>query len=203
MIVLPIELPNVTPTLIGNRVRLRAPHPDDRAARQRAGIHAEFRRMVGADEQVSGPISAGDAERWYQETASAPCSWVIEVDGRCIGTARLHSFDLHNRRARYAVGIFDPAYWGQGIGTEVTRLVLQFAFEALHLHRVDLRVLAYNRRAIRAYEKAGFVQEGIEREGALINGRWESDVWMSILEHEYAGRQVRMSPQPTQGNMGH
>src|SRR5690606_34911034 len=79
LIVLPIELPNVTPTLIGNRVRLRAPHPDDRADRQRAGIHAEFRRMVGADEQVSGPISAEATERWYHETANAPCSWVIEV----------------------------------------------------------------------------------------------------------------------------
>lgn len=191
---LPIKLPDVTPTLIGNCVRLRAPHPDDRAARQQAGVHAEFRRMVGAEEQISGPLSAEGAERWYQEIANAPCAWVIEVDGRCIGTARLHSFDLHNRRARYAVGIFDPAYWGQGIGTEVTRLVLQFAFEELHLHRVDLRVLAYNTRAIRAYEKAGFVQEGIEREGALINGRWESDVWMSILEQEYAARQTAARP---------
>lgn len=184
----PIELPTLTPTLTRDRLRLRAPHPGDRAARRRCGIHAEFRRMVGADEQISGPISAEAADRWYQELAAAPCAWVIEVDGTCIGSARLHTFDLSNRRARYAIGIFDPAYWGQGWGTAATALVIQFAFESLHLHRVDLRVLAYNTRAIRAYEKAGFVREGIEREGAWINGRWESDVWMSILEQEYAVR---------------
>jgi RimJ/RimL family protein N-acetyltransferase len=185
----PIELPAVTPALVRGRLRLRAPHPDDRAARQQIGIHAEFRRMVGADEQTSGPMSAEAADGWYQNLASAPCAWVIEVDGQCIGTARLHSFDLPNRRARYAVGIFAPAHWNLGWGTAATSLVLRYAFETLGLHRVDLRVLAYNTRAIRAYEKAGFVQEGIEREGALINGRWESDVWMSMLEQDYAIRE--------------
>ncbi|MCC6166728.1 MAG: GNAT family N-acetyltransferase [Caldilineaceae bacterium] len=184
----PVELPTVTPVLAQGRLRLRLPHPDDRAARQRIGIHAEFRRMVGADDQTSGPMSAEAADGWYQSLAAAPCAWVIDVEGQCIGAARLHMFDLSNRRARYAVGIFDPAYWGQGWGTAATTLVLRYAFETLRLHRVDLRVLAYNARAIRAYEKAGFVQEGIEREGALINGRWESDVWMSILEQEYAAR---------------
>ncbi|HXF63893.1 MAG TPA: GNAT family protein [Caldilineaceae bacterium] len=182
-----IVLPNETPILAGEHVRLRPPQPGDQEGRRQAGRSAEFRRMVGAEDAASGPMSAEDAARWYQEVlAGAPCSWVIETEGRCIGTARLHSFDLPNRRARYAVGIFNPAYWNRGLGTEATRLVLRFAFESLCLHRVDLRVLAFNHRAIRAYEKAGFVREGIEREGALINGRWESDVWMSILEQEYA-----------------
>lgn len=185
---LPIELPDHPPTLVNGRLQLRPPRPDDRAARQTAGVHAEFRRMVGADDQTSGPMTPEDAERWYQAITGAPCSWVIEVDGVCIGHARLHSFDLPNRRARYAIGIFDTAYWNQGWGTIATELVLQVAFEQLHLHRVDLRTLAYNSRAIRTYAKAGFIQEGIEREGAFIHGRWESDVWMSILEQEYAAR---------------
>jgi ribosomal-protein-alanine N-acetyltransferase len=55
----------------------------------------------------------------------------------------------------------------------------------LKLHRIDLRVLSFNVRAVRCYEKSGFVREGIEREGAWISGQWESDVPMSILEHEY------------------
>jgi len=55
----------------------------------------------------------------------------------------------------------------------------------LGLHRVDLRVLEYNKRAIACYQKCGFVMEGIEREGALIEDRWESDWIMSILDREY------------------
>jgi RimJ/RimL family protein N-acetyltransferase len=60
-----------------------------------------------------------------------------------------------------------------------------YGFEELRLHRIDLRVLDYNARALRAYEKCGFVREGLERESALVDGTWHSDVIMSILEQEY------------------
>jgi len=48
-----------------------------------------------------------------------------------------------------------------------------------------LRVLEYNQRAISCYQKCGFVIEGREREGALVEDKYETDVMMSILEHEY------------------
>lgn len=67
----------------------------------------------------------------------------------------------------------------------MTRLVLRYAFEDLGLHRVDLRVLEYNDRAIAVYEKCGFVREGVERESANVAGKWHSDLIMGILEHEY------------------
>ena len=50
------------------------------------------------------------------------------------------------------------------------------------LHRIDLRVLAYNTRATRCYLRAGFVEEGREREAALVDGTWHDDVIMGILE---------------------
>lgn len=80
---------------------------------------------------------------------------------------------------------FDHSVWGKGLGTEITQIVLQYAFEELKLHRVDLRVIEYNQRAIACYEKCGFVKEGIEREGALIEDNYETDVMMSILDREY------------------
>jgi RimJ/RimL family protein N-acetyltransferase len=60
----------------------------------------------------------------------------------------------------------------------------------LKLHRIDLRVLAFNQRAIACYEKCGFVREGVVREGVFIAGEWQSDVLMSILEHEYRSETV-------------
>jgi ribosomal-protein-alanine N-acetyltransferase len=59
------------------------------------------------------------------------------------------------------------------------------------LHRVDLRVLAFNRRAIACYTKRSFVIERAEREAAWIGGEWHSDVMMSILIQEYKGGVVR------------
>ncbi len=153
--------------------------------RLRVGRVPEYILMCGGEPDDSTPYVEADASAWYQRALSEPYGWCIEVGGRCIGHVRLHSVDEAHRRARYAIGIFDPSAWGHGYGTLATRLVLRYAFEEMSLHRVDLRVLAYNRRAIACYRAAGFRQEGIEREAAWINGRWHDDVIMSILEQEF------------------
>jgi [ribosomal protein S5]-alanine N-acetyltransferase len=64
-------------------------------------------------------------------------------------------------------------------------LVLEHAFNVLGYHKVYLRVLEYNKRAIRCYEKCGFIKEGTDREGALIDGKYETDIYMSVLEDGY------------------
>ena len=68
-----------------------------------------------------------------------------------------------------AIGIDDPALLGQGLGTEVLRLVLGFSF-ASGLRRVSVRVLASNTRAVACYRKCGFVVEGRKRESAFVEG---------------------------------
>ena len=110
---------------------------------------------------------------------------VDEADGRYVGSIRLHRINWEDRNAALAIGIFDRRFWSNGYGSEAIRLLLGYAFETLSLHRVSLRVLEYNLRAIRAYEKCGFVREGVERESALVDGRWYSDVMMAILDSEY------------------
>lgn len=176
------------PVLRGDHLLLRPPQPSDKQDRLAYGRDPEFRKMVGGDGRTCPPLTAAEVEYWYQEVDSDPFGWIIAWEGRCVGTARLHAFDEPNRRARYAIGLFSPLHRGRGIGTEATRFVLSYAFDVLHLHRVELRVLTFNHRAIACYERCGFVREGIEREGAWIGGQWCSDVLMSILEQEY--RQV-------------
>ncbi|MCQ6563854.1 GNAT family N-acetyltransferase [Paenibacillus mendelii] len=82
-----------------------------------------------------------DVEAFYQDMISRKLCWSVEFEGRCIGLARL-TVDETDHRARYATGIFDPSLWGSGLGTEMTQLVLQYAFETLKLHRVDLQFAA-------------------------------------------------------------
>ncbi len=171
--------------LRGRQVLLRSPQPSDKQDRLACGRHPEAVRMYGGDYRNLTPLTVDQVERWYGQLSGDPLQWAIEVDRQCIGTAQLHHLDQDSRRARYAVGIFNAAYWSRGIGTAVTKLVVHYAFEELHLHRVDLRVLVYNHRAIRCYEKCGFVREGIERDSALVAGEWQSDLMMSILEQEY------------------
>jgi ribosomal-protein-alanine N-acetyltransferase len=175
------------PELRGRAVLLRGPRPRDRADRAAWGRHPDIARLYGVDAPGTGVLDLPPEalDTWFADLAKDPLRWVIEAEETCVGQARLHTLDEHNRRVRFGIGLFAPELFGRGLGTEATRLLLRHAFETLKMHRVDLRVLASNRRAIRCYEKCGFVHEGLERDTVLIQGEWHSDVTMSILEDEY------------------
>lgn len=150
--------------------------------------------MVGGDYRSLRPLTLAEVKRSYRRLQADQFGWSVEYTGRCIGSARLHGLVQADQRASYAIGIWDSKVWGQGLGTEVTRLVLRYAFERLRLHRVSLRVLAYNHRAIRCYEKCGFVREGVERESALVAGEWHDDFIMGILQQEYREQSASGGP---------
>jgi ribosomal-protein-alanine N-acetyltransferase len=173
------------PTLRGTAVTLRALKPRDKDSRLRAGRHPEIVRMYGGDHRTVTPITSEQVEDWYSRVREAFLGWAIEVGGECIGSVRLDNYDEHNRSVRLSIGLFAPEHCGRGYGTETTKLVLDLVFSALDIHRIELRVLAYNQRAIGCYEKCGFKIEGILKDSALVAGRWEDDVIMSILEDEY------------------
>ncbi len=171
---------NSAPTLYGERIILRALRETDRCV-VAANRNPEFLRMVGASQ---GSERKKDNNAFEQALAD-PLHWAVTINDRCIGTAFIHSLMKNDKRARYAIGIFEASDWGKGFGTETTRIVLGHAFYQLELHRLDVRVLEYNKRAIRCYGKCGFVREGIERESAFVDGRWHNDLIMGILAHEY------------------
>lgn len=174
-----------SPTLKGHDVILRRIKKTDIEDRILCGRNDELTFMYGGEKKEEKPYTQADGEKWYAKQMARKPGWIIEHMGHCIGEVFLHQIDMNDKRARFAIGIFDSNLIGKGLGTEATKLVLDFAFNTLKLHRVDLRVLDYNKRAIRSYEKAGFKVEGIERESAFIRGKWHNDVMMSILEQEY------------------
>jgi RimJ/RimL family protein N-acetyltransferase len=178
-----------TPRLQGSRVLLRELRDSDRVARQQLGRDPEIARNWGQVVPGVSTLTDAEAQDWYQANIDKanPYFWIIEHEQRMVGTAHLHALDFCDLRARYAISILDATLLGHGLGGETTELVLKFAFTALGLHRVDLRVLDFNARAIACYRKCGFVVEGRERETALIDGVWYDDVIMSVLEHEYGG----------------
>jgi len=177
------------PVLAGKTVILRTIKESDIDDRLRTGRHNEFVHMCGRDSLVETEYPDRSVwEHWYEHHLKEECAFIIEFNEQCIGVARFNHISETDKSATFSIGIFDPALHSKGIGTEVTKLMLQFGFEELKLHRIDLKVLDYNRRGIRCYEKCGFKVEGILRESAFIDGQYFSDIIMSILENEYSHR---------------
>ncbi len=172
----------------GPSLRLRPATADDAAARFLLGHNPEIVRMFGVSHAGAKPMTMDAAEAWARAHAANPYVWIIEVGGQLIGEIKLHSVNAQDRRASMAIAIYDAQQLGKGYGSEAIRLLLHHAFTELDLHRIGIRVLAYNERAIRAYLKCGFVVEGRERETAFVDGVWHDDLMMGILSRDFKGR---------------
>lgn len=92
-------------------------------------------------------------------------------DDQLIGFIVIHSIEWNNRAGLLSIGIGDPSFRNKGFGTNALQLMLRYAFCELNLNRVGLDVIEYNKRAIRAYERVGFQQEGRMREAVNRDGK--------------------------------
>jgi ribosomal-protein-alanine N-acetyltransferase len=70
---------------------------------------------------------------------------------------------------------------GHGYTTEAVRLVVDYAFDVLGLHRIEAGVMPHNIGSIRVLEKAGFYREGLNRKNVKINGKWEDHLHFAIV----------------------
>jgi RimJ/RimL family protein N-acetyltransferase len=97
----------------------------------------------------------------------------------------LFEVDFRLRTARFGMQIGEADARGRGLGTEVTRLMLDYAFTALGLHNVMLDVAEYNLAGRRAYEKAGFREIGRRRQADVVAGQVWDLVLMDCVASEF------------------
>jgi len=174
------------PILKGQSIILRGIKPSDIDDRLNFGRPNEFKYMCGGNRTETEEFPPREEwEKWYQSILKKEYTWIIEYNGKCIGNAGLDHLSKEDCNATYVIGIWDIENLSKGIGTEATKLILEYAFDILNLHRIDLKVLDYNKRGRRCYEKCGFKVDGILRENAFIEGAYCSDIVMSILENEF------------------
>lgn len=105
-----------------------------------------------------------------------------------IGQIDLIGIDWVNRFGTLGIVIGSTENLSKGYGTEAIKLIQDFAFNKLNLHKLELEVRAYNNRAIRCYEKCGFVEEGRLRENFYTDGEYTDTLVMGILKSEYENR---------------
>lgn len=110
---------------------------------------------------------------------------IIAPDGKIIGESVINEIDWDLRCANFRIALYQRSERGKGIGTWATEFTRDFAFEELHLHRLELDVYSFNPRAERVYLKAGFKREGVLRDAVKDGDKYADDILMSILEDEW------------------
>jgi RimJ/RimL family protein N-acetyltransferase len=172
----------------GERVRLRRIERDD-LPRVAAWLNDAAVRDGLA---MIYPLSLVNEEDWFdaqRNVEPARQSFVVEAQDAAespvpVGIAGLPEIDWRNRVGEYGIFLGERALWGRGYGLDATRTIVRWAFDELNLHRVQLKVFEDNQRAIRCYERAGFVVEGRLRESRFHRGRYWDTLVMAVLRAE-------------------
>ncbi len=134
------------------------------------------------------------AEEKYIEglgTDRTKTMFVIEaIDGELgkpIGSMGLDNINPRDHNATFGIAIGDKDYWSKGYGTEAARLLVNYGFEQLNLHRINSSAIAFNERSLRLHKRVGFKEEGRQREGIFKNGKFHDHVVFGILREEWQG----------------
>lgn len=173
--------------LTGDRVCLTAVTKDDVPTLARWHNDAGFLRLLNAP--AAKPQTQDDVAKWLEEAQKAPNGFLFAVRPRdgdsLLGFVEVDGILWSHGVGWLGIGIGDREHWGQGIGREALRLALNFAFNELNLHRVQLTVFGYNERAIALYEKLGFVREGVYRECLHRDGQRHDMLLYGLLQREW------------------
>jgi RimJ/RimL family protein N-acetyltransferase len=177
--------------LTGSKVVLRRHVPANLAAFRRWYADPEIARLARYHETAMRPE---EIERFFAARVLGPDAMAMAIHeratGRLVGTCAFSQLDGDNGSALYHITIGEPDVWGQGYGTEATSLMVDHAFGTLGLHRVALFVFEFNERAIRAYQRVGFVLEGRARESIRRDDRWWDELGMSMLDSDWRQRRA-------------
>lgn len=172
-------------TLEGNELYLRPLVHEDVGAYHRSLMHDEVRRLTGTKTIFSRASIEKYIEDLPSDSSRLHLLIILKETNRMVGDIALQDIDLLNRNSNLRIAIFQEQDCGKGFGSESLKLMLNYGFGIMNLHRIELNVYAFNTRAIQAYEKLGFVREGIQREVLYYNYEYHDSITMSLLQHEY------------------
>jgi diamine N-acetyltransferase len=187
----------------GKRVGLGALRHDLIPAYLRWRSDPEVMRGMGESSQIP-TVEAMQA--WYEQ-ATRPGNGEVHFtiydldDMAPVGTALLVRVDQQAGTAEFGLSIGERR--NQGLGSEATKLVLDWAFTVMGLHNVLLVTFSWNLPAIRAYSKAGFREIGRRRGAVVTLGQRYDQVLMDAIADEFTGSVLASQAQPEAESPGH
>lgn len=137
------------------------------------------------------PVTQVMEENWYRKSMAGEdhtkVFFAIENndDGKHIGFTHLYNIDFISSNAYFGIVIGDKSEHGKGKSKEAIHLILQFAFKQLNLHKINLEVASFNKKAIAVYRSFGFATEGILKEQIFMDGLYYDRISMAIFRDDY------------------
>lgn len=131
------------------------------------------------------PFTKEGHEKWLKEEVGT--GKVVQMiiclknNDQPIGSTYIRDIDYEHQKGEYGIFIGEDAARGKGVGTSVAKMMIDYAFQTLHLHRLLMRVFAENASSIACNERAGYEREGYLRDDVYVNGEFRDIILMSVI----------------------
>lgn len=156
-------------------------------------VHQYASQMIVCQFQHWGPNSELDSQTFVKQVledgAKTPrtryaFAIIFKENDRLIGAGELNIRDITNKQGEIGYSL-NPNYWGKGLATEAAKLLINFGFYQLDLHRICATCDPRNIGSFKVLEKVGMTQEGRIRENILLRDGWRDSFLYSTLENEW------------------
>lgn len=141
---------------------------------------------------VPFPMPMAKEKEWLRDLQNDAARKIFAICDQAtkkqIGSVGISNISQRDHAGFFSILIGEKDYWGHGYGTEAIVLFLGYCFRILNLRRIVLEVYAYNERAIKCYEKVGFVKEGLARRSVYKDGKYVDEYWMAMFQDDYLAR---------------
>ena len=131
---------------------------------------------------VGHPFELADARKWLARKVTHRFAIMTKTSSELCGGIGIHS-DARQPRAEMGYWI-GRIFWGNGYATEAAHALVKFGFESLSLQRIGAMHFPRNAASQRVLEKIGMKREGLLRQYAKKNGRFEDLIVYSVLRGE-------------------
>lgn len=137
--------------------------------------------------QYSKVLTIEKEEEWISKKTDNEYTFgiILKDCDKLIGNISLVNIKDIDKTAELGIFIGDKDYLSKGYGSEAIMLLLDYGFNYLNLNNIMLKVLAFNERAIKAYQKCGFKIFGTWKESIYFNGEYVDEVYMNILKKNF------------------
>jgi RimJ/RimL family protein N-acetyltransferase len=141
--------------------------------------------------RFSMPSSREDIKKWFeapleQGVKEGAFFNIYHKKDKCpIGSVGIFRINWIDRHGNIMGMIGEPKYWGKGIIGEAAKLIIDYGFTELGLHKIKAEIFNPNNRSLRAAEKLGFKQEGVLKEEAYVDGVYINVHQFAILKEDW------------------
>jgi ribosomal-protein-alanine N-acetyltransferase len=171
------------PVIQGKLCRLRPPRPEDAEVMATWFEDLDTSQFLG----LRNPPSVEMEKEWLEKGSKDANSvlWVVEADGRVVGTTGIRDIDWKNGFGTTGTLIGDRSVWGKGIGRESMQLRARYAFTQLPLRKLKSSYFDGNVASGRAQAAAGYREVGRYRKDRYVDGRWVDEIVTEVLREDW------------------